>query len=412
MAKGPLLLVGGANYGTGAGPRYTHSDYRPASADAYCGFRQNRDIKIKIRAISSSPLGEKVYLFAALVGFCSKVRQYKTALKKLEMTKKLYNVFDEFVVPEKMTYYAYEAMRGKRVNMQVRNFLNNIHDDLTKLYFDLVNQSLPECEYREMTIYEPKKRIIKIAPFYPHRIVHQIIVRALKDFWESKFIETSYACIPGRGIHKCMHDVSTLLQGNREDSKYALVFDIAKYYDSIDHNVLKDVVRKGIGDKKMLYLIDHNIDSVKGDKGLAIGNWPSQYYANLLLTELDHYAKRELKAKHYYRYMDDVVIISSSKDELHHILKKSDEFINTLKLQIKKNYQIFPISSRQIDFVGYRMDNYQVMLRKRILKRFYTKVGSYDHQVDIKHELPSYYGWISHLSNNHIKNIYNYAKAV
>jgi hypothetical protein len=271
-----------------------------------------------------------------------------------------------------------------------------------------------------MTIYEPKERIIQIAPYYPFRIIHKAMVLVLRKFYYSQFIDQSYACIKGRGIHKCMNDVRDALSNDNTNTRYCLKLDIRKYYNNINHEVLKQLHRQKISDEKMLQLIYFDIDSSGQEVGLPIGNETSQYYANLYLTPLDRYCKEQLNLKHYFRYMDDIVILSGSKDHLHDVLSSVRTFVNDkLKLEIKSNYQIFPVSSRQIDFVGYRMNHHTVMLRKRILMRFYKRTHAkrkalkkQGKLLELKHDLPSYYGWIKHLPTEHSLKIFQHATTV
>jgi hypothetical protein len=135
--------------------------------------------------------------------------------------------------------------------------------------------------------------------------------------------------------------------------------DITKFYPSIDHNILKSIISRKIKDTKVLEILYEIIDSVNGingvyGKGVPIGNYLSQYFANLYLTGFDHWCKEELKCRYYYRYADDIVILGESKAHLRNVLVAIKLYLkHVLKLGVKGNYQIFPVESRGIDFVGY-----------------------------------------------------------
>lgn len=126
------------------------------------------------------------------------------------------------------------------------------------------------------------------------------------------------------------------------------------------------MIRKKFKDKDFLWLIDTIIDSSPGDKGIPIGPYLSQYLANFYLAYFDHYMKEVLKLKYVVRYMDDIVILHSDKSELHRIRVLLNEYlVNNLKLKMKENYQVFPVESRGIDFVGFVFFHEHIKLRKR-----------------------------------------------
>lgn len=132
-----------------------------------------------------------------------------------------------------------------------------------------------------------------------------------------QFISTTYSCIKGRGIHKCLKDLKCALCKHPNETTYCLKFDIKKFYPSINHRILKRIIRRKIKDKTLLKILDEIIDSANG---VPIGNYLSQYFANLYLTPFDRYCKSTLKCKFYYRYADDIVILSNDKQWLHGIL--------------------------------------------------------------------------------------------
>ena len=172
--------------------------------------------------------------------------------------------------------------------------------------------------------------------------------------------------------------------------------------------MLKQCIRKKIKDKDFLVLLDEIIDStdnvrdssklniVGGGLGVPIGNYLSQYFANLYLSELDHLCKEELKCKFYYRYADDIVILSNNKDFLHKVLIYIKLYVNTIGLKVKDNYQIYPVDSRGINFVGYVFYHTHTLIRKSIKYRIIKLVNSYlNKDIDkreFKVRMCAYYG--------------------
>ena len=187
---------------------------------------------------------------------------------------------------------------------------------------------------------------------------------------------------------------------DKDNTTYCLKLDIVKFYPNVNHEILKQLLRKKIKDQDLLWLLDEIIES---SEGLPIGNYLSQYFANFYLTYFDHWIKEDLKIKYYFRYADDIIILSKSKSHLHEVRALIKQYLNdNLKLQIKDNYQVFPVQARGIDFVGYVFYHTHVLLRKSIKKRFAKAVSKNASQQTIA----AYNGWTKHCnSKNLIKKL-------
>lgn len=191
--------------------------------------------------------------------------------------------------------------------------------------------------------------------------------------------------------------------------------DIKKFYPSIDHEVMKHIVRKKIKDTRLLNLLDGIIDSAPG---LPIGNYLSQFLANIYLNHFDHWLKEEKQVKYYYRYCDDMVILGSDKDSLRDLLKDIDAYLRKeLKLKLKDNYQIFPVEARGIDFVGYVFYHTHILLRKSIKKNFCRRVAKLNKKdigiTEYKKGICSWIGWSKHCNSiNLIKNIISHEEVL
>ncbi len=332
----------------------------------------------------------------------------------ISTSKRLKNIYPLVYESDNLTLAQYNAQKGKGDRREVQRFNENICDNLQMLYEMLRDETYEPGEYRTKTIYEPKERLIMIAPFFPDRIVHHCIINVLSQHWHHIFTENTYSCIKGRGIHKCMEDVHRALMEDEKGTKYCLKIDIKKFYDNVDHEALKEIVRITIADESMLRLLFKKIDSNGKAKGLPIGNFTSQYLANLYLAYFDHWVNEVLGIRHYFRYMDDIVVLEGSKERLHEILDLFGLYLGAeLKVEIKQNWQIFPVDDRSIDYVGFKQNHYGILLRKGILLRFYKKLEatqkkySIKDEEDIKHLFPSEYGWIIRCSEEHSKFIFN-----
>ena len=328
--------------------------------------------------------------------------------------KKIKNVYPLIYSPENLIRSQYTAQKGKKMRNEVQAFNEEINSNIAQLYEILSEKTYVPGKYRTKTIFEPKERNIMIAPFFPDRIIHHCVINVLAPHWYHIFISNTYACIKGRGIHKCMEDLHRDLMSDKAGTKYCLKIDVRKFYDNVDHSVLKRILRYTIADESLLWLLDRIIDSNGKDKGLPIGNFTSQYLANLYLAYFDHWVKEDLGIDYYYRYMDDIVVLDGSKERLHYILDAFALYLGAeLKVEIKANWQIFPVDDRSIDYVGFKQNHYGILLRKGILLRFYKKLEAtrerYDikSEDDIKHLFPSEYGWVVRCDKEHSDFIFN-----
>ena len=301
--------------------------------------------------------------------------------------KRTGNIYKELYSKENIEIAFQNAQEGKSHYKEVMEVNKNLNFYKSDLRYLLANKLFKTSEY---TVYERKSgnkmRTIARLPYYPDRIVHHCIVQQLFKLWMNTLIRDTYAAIPGRGIHDGFKRVKQKLQ-DVPGTKYCLKTDIRKYFNSMDHDVMKLVNRKMIKDKDFLELLDGIIDSYPD--GNPIGNYVSQWFANIYLSWFDHYCKEVLKCKYYFRYNDDVVILDSSKQRLHGVLVAvNNYYYSKLNVQMKSNYQIFPVDKRGIDFLGYRFFHKYILVRKRIVKNMKKN-------IDNPKSMASYWGWLN-----------------
>lgn len=315
--------------------------------------------------------------------------------------KRIPNLFQAIASLENLYLAEAKARKGKAWQYGVKVHDRNREGNIQALHDNLMAGTYRTSEYTIFKIYEPKEREIYRLPFYPDRILHHALMNVLEPVFVSVFTRDTYSCIKGRGIHDASYRLRRALR-DVQGTTYCLKLDIKKFYPSIDHDVLKTLIRRKFKDADLLTLLDEIIDSAPG---LPIGNYLSQYMANFYLTYFDHWIKEQKHVRYYFRYADDLVILSAGKAHLHQLLAEIREYLSVnLKLQIKENYQIFPVASRGIDFVGYCHFHPHTRLRKTIKKRFARMVAMYPSQPSIA----SYTGWTRHADSNHlIKKLVN-----
>lgn len=329
-------------------------------------------------------------------------------------TKRVRHIYQYLYDPDNLLHCIFRSQQRKHRNKAVLAFNADFLQNIDRLYWMLHDEQYETGPLRERKIYEPKERILRIPPYNPDRIVDHCVVSVVEPILMQSFIAHTYSCIKGRGIHGCMADIVTTINRDPQGTRYALVMDVHKYYDSIDHAVLKAKYRRKIGDPKMLRIMDKIVDCNGQQKGLPIGRYTSQMYGNFYLSDYGHYALEILHVHYIFIYMDNIVILGNDKARLHYVFTRSALFLAAHDhLELNSNWQVFPIAKRDLDHVGFRMSPNDVRLRKSILLRFYSKLrrtaAQYDLQceADIKHAYPSEYGWLTHCSPQHKEFIIN-----
>jgi RNA-directed DNA polymerase len=309
--------------------------------------------------------------------------------------KRISNIYEKIYSLDNLQLADQKARKGKLRQYGVRMHDKNRDANLTQLREDLKNKTYRTSVYDIFTIYEPKIRQVYRLPYFPDRIAQHAVMNVLESIFTSMFTADTYSCIKGKGIHAAARAVKNALK-DKQGTTYCLKLDIQKFYPSVNHDVLKAQLRRKFKDQDLLWLLDEIIDSAGG---LPIGNYLSQYFANFYLTGFDHWIKEEKKVKYYFRYADDLVILSADKVQLHQLLADIKNYLQTrLKLHVKRNYQVFPVDARSIDFVGYRFYHTHMLLRKSIKQRFARMLN----QRKNYRSIVSYFGWAKHADSRHL----------
>ncbi len=330
------------------------------------------------------------------------VRNSERSLRNQQM-KRIGNLYEKICDIENLYLADTKASKGKSMMHGVIRHRRNRDENLRKLHELLQNGNFKTSEYKTFKIFDPKEREIYQLPYYPDRIVHHAIMNILEPIFVSVLTKDTYSCIKGRGIHGVVKNIRKSLS-DVDNSIYCLKLDIRKFYPSIDHKILKEIIRRKIKDIRLLSLLDNIIDSAPG---VPIGNYLSQYFANLYLAYFDHWIKEILKVRYYFRYADDIVILDVDKTHLHDLYFEIRNYLwDNLNLEVKGNWQVFPVCSRGIDFVGYVFYHTHTKMRKRIKKKF-CKKASILFKKGIKQNecvqiLSPWIGWSKHCNSRHL----------
>lgn len=328
---------------------------------------------------------------------------------------KIYKDLYWSIISPQTLFRAWEIFKSdKRNNPDVTEFELNLEQNIFDLYRDLKNETYKHGPYRGFWIHDPKLRRIHKATVRD-RVLHHAVFYVLNRIFEPTFINDSYSCRIGKGTHKGMEKVASMIRAvskNHTHPCLALKCDVRRFFDSIDHNTLLEILGKKVKDKKVFNLLYEIIESFETSRpnlferrGVPIGNLTSQVFANIYMNEFDQFMKHKLKVKNYARYTDDFVIVSDNKAYLEGLLEPIREFLKSRlhldlhpkKITLKKHIQ-------GVDFLGYVILPHYIKLRtktkRKIPKKIRQIVALYKsgqmNEVAMKSSLASYLGVLSH----------------
>ena len=284
------------------------------------------------------------------------------------MAKTFNNLYPRICSLENLYAATRTARKRKTRKEYVERFELHRERFVRRLQEELESGSYRPGGYRQFYIHEPKQRLISAAP-YRDRVVHHALYAVTAPLIERRFIDDSFSCRKGKGTlagrERCRQYTNRF--------KYVLKCDIRKYFQSIDHEVLKDKLARIIRCKPTLELCGKIIDSCREDIlapipfpdddlfslpdrvfGLPIGNLTSQLWANLYLDRLDHVIREILRVQGYARYTDDFLLWSDDKSFLHECRERIADELREERLLLH------PVKSRVLQcregvpFLGFR----------------------------------------------------------
>jgi RNA-directed DNA polymerase len=249
----------------------------------------------------------------------------------------------------------YRAARGKRHRPSVQRFLADAPGQLTRLRMELTNDAYRPGPYGQFLVRDPKPRLISRADFRD-RVVHHAICGHLAPVIERRLIDDTYACRCGKGSHRAVLRAQSFCRRYA----YYLKTDIRRYYDSVDHATLEELVGRLLREtalrRLLATIIRHPLPGQLPGRGLPIGNLTSQWFGNLYLDETDHWIKEVRQAPGYVRYMDDLVVWSDSKAWLWALADDLAEHVGTTRsLTLKAERTLVAPCRVGVPFLGYRV---------------------------------------------------------
>ena len=313
-------------------------------------------------------------------------------------------IFEELASFQNLLRAERNVAKGKKYNIEVMAFRRDLEEHLWDMHDAIMRLELPPAHYSTFLVYIPKvRRVIYID--YTSKIIQRAIYDVVNPLVCKSFIEDTYSCIEGRGQLAAMTRLYGWFKETRHSGQkwYYYKFDVAKFFYRIDHEVMMEICQKMIGDKRAVKLMEYYICSNKRpfgmpltadhltireedmlwDCGIPIGGGLSHMLGNMYLHPLDEYCKRVLRIKKYIRYMDDIIIMDTDKARLQWCRMKMEIFIEEkLRLEFNRKTALRPVSCG-CEFVGYRIFDDHVILRKQTTLRMRRNLAGVAHRYNI-----------------------------
>ena len=310
-----------------------------------------------------------------------------------------------------------EFKKGKLKKQDIARFSVELEEEVFRLNKELAGFVYSHGAYMHFVICDPKRReVYKALP--RDRLLHHAIYRVLWPLFDKGFIYESFSSRVDKGMHKahkCLKRYAWKLSGNDTREVWTLKCDIRKFFDSVDHSILLNILSKKL-DENTMWLVRQIISSFSksSGKGLPIGNLTSQLFSNIYLNEFDQFVKRKLRVKYYIRYADDFILISNNKNYLITLVPILSEFLKQrLALIMHPDKIIIRKWNQGVDFLGHVIfPHYEILrtkTRKRILNKVYKRnkelISGKISSISLSQSLQSYFGMLKHCRGHKLKRM-------
>ncbi|OGL87231.1 hypothetical protein A3I40_01980 [Candidatus Uhrbacteria bacterium RIFCSPLOWO2_02_FULL_48_12] len=313
------------------------------------------------------------------------------------MKKQLTKSFEEVIAAENLLAAWREFLVGKTKKADVQAFARHLIDNILQLRDELANGTYQHGGYKSFYVFDPKPRHIHKASVRD-RLLHHAVHRVLYPFFDRTFASHSFSCRTGKGTHPALYEFDVMarkVSHNFTRTCWVLKGDVRKFFDSIDHTVLVDILRSYIPEVRLMSLLQNIIESYSSgpSRGLPLGNLTSQLFVNAYTNEFDQFVKHRLKMKYYIRYADDFVLFSQNRDELASLVEPIRYFLGErLRLTLHPEKTYLKTVGSGVDFLGWVHFPHYRVLRTATKHRMFRRL----HEHPTKATFQSYKGLLTH----------------
>src|SRR3989344_3294149 len=293
---------------------------------------------------------------------------------------KTYKNFYEMLCSVGNLTLAWRKAREKKANRpDVAEFDREVERNLLRLHHELKNQTYNPRPLQTFILRDPKTRKIAKSDFRD-RVVHHALINIIGPLFQKSFICDSYANQKRKGplrAIKRFNEFSRKVTNNFTSGAFCFKADIKKYFQNVNHAKLVGIINKKIKDEKVMWLVWQILSNHDKPCGMPLGNYTSQFFANVYLNELDYFVKNELKLKCYIRYVDDFISLHENKEQLSKWKEEINNFlVKELKLELHPDKSGIKPLKNGITFLGYRIYGKHKRLRKNNFKRFQSEFNN------------------------------------
>ncbi len=296
------------------------------------------------------------------------------------MAKTYNNLWDQLCSYENLESAFRKARRSKTKKLYVLEFEKNLAENLLQLRNELLLHSYTPRHLKTFILQDPKTRKISKSEFRD-RVIHHALCNVIEPIFDRSFIYDSYANRTGKGTLKAIQRFDSFKKKAGRNNKlkvFVLKADIKHYFDTVDHEVLLNIIKNKIKDEKVIWLIKKILSNYhlnEEGKGMPLGNLTSQFFANVYLNELDYFIKHKLQVSYYIRYVDDFVIFNNSLLELLKYKNEIGMFLKKLKLELHPEKTYMRRLDKGIGFLGFRIFYHHKLLKKSNMKKMERKLS-------------------------------------
>ena len=297
------------------------------------------------------------------------------------------NLWNDLCNYENLELAFKKARKHKTLKYYVLEFENNLEDNLLQLRYELLFYTYKPNPLKTFIIKDPKTRKISKSKFRD-RVVHHALVNILEPILDKTFIYDSYANRKDKGTLKALKRFDCFkrkISHNNTKKVYVLKPDIKHYFETVNHEVLLNLIKRKIKDNRVIWLIKIILENYyfkEKNKGMPLGNLTSQFFANIYLNELDRFVKHELRAKYYIRYVDDFVILDYSKLILFDYKNKINELLKAIKLELHPDKSKIILLNKGVGLPGFRVFYYHKLLKKSNINKMQRQLLIFKKKFD------------------------------
>jgi RNA-directed DNA polymerase len=319
--------------------------------------------------------------------------------------KRIGYIYEKIIDIKNIEYAIVKACEHKKKKGYIVKLLNN-----KTIYAEHIQNLLISGKFKPTIVAHKqvkdtaKQRDVAIPKFYPDQIIHWAVCLQLNKVFMKGMYQFNCGSVPGRGVMYAKNYIERAYRNLDNKKSYTAQLDIKKYFSNISHEKLEELLAKRIKDKKVLDLI-HTILHC-GEKGLPIGFYTSQWFANFYFMEVDHFIKEKLRMKYYVRYADDMIMVDINKKKIHKAIRTLPAYLeeNKYLVKIKDNWQIWKTFTRPLNFLGYKFYKGYTILRLCILKKLKRQLRRIKKDGTLRiiraTRISSYIGWLKHTDNS------------